>query len=217
MGFLHCIDETPPPSVSPSSSGVPTSKPSTSVSPTDECLLVEVNIFSDGYSDSTWTLYKVAYMNGTYYEEAEIVETFDENFEPESLKVHTIRLCEGIYEFSIRDSIGIFPGYYTFTSSGQEIEQEIKLGDSETTVFSIPASAQPYTQSTSSTPTVPLPPEVMFVDGGDVDVDVEDTATQEELIATFNDITDQTVVESDDTVEILPQTISEVNPDEPFD
>jgi len=25
-------------------------------------------------------------MNGTYYEEAEIVETFDENFEPESLK-----------------------------------------------------------------------------------------------------------------------------------
>ena len=156
-------------------------------------------------------------MNGTYYEEAEIVETFDENFEPESLKVHTTRLCEGIYEFSIRDSIGIFPGYYTFTSSGQEIEQEIKLGDSETTVFSIPASAQPYTQSTSSTPTVPLPPEVMFVDGGDVDVDVEDTATQEELIATFNDITDQTVVESDDTVEILPQTISEVNPDEPFD
>ena len=66
----------------------------------------------------------------------------------------------------------------------------------------------------------------MFVDGGDVDVDVEGTATQEELIATFNDITDQTTaVESDDvtvemddvTVEILPQTVSEVNPDEPFD
>ena len=45
----------------------------------------------------------------------------------------------------------------------------------------------------------------------------DQSATQEELIATFNDITDQTVVESDDTVEILPQTISEVNPDEPFD
>ena len=220
-GFLHCIVETPPPFVSPSSSGVPTSKPSTSLSPTDVCFWVEVNIFSDGNPyEISWVLNKIGDENGNHLGGVKLVKASEDysGLEPESLKMHTFRLCEGMYEFTIRDSYGdgiADPGYYSLTSDGAMIVEGGQFEYYESTAFALPFVAKPTIQ----------PPDATLVDNDDVDVEVEDTATQEELIATFNDITDQTTaVESDDvtvemdddTVEIPPQPIPEVNPDEPF-
>lgn len=108
-GFLALHDETPPPSVSPSSSGVPTSKPSTSPSPTGECFLVYVNLLFDGNpSEISWAFNKIGGADGNLLGGVELVEEseFYSGIEHDSLKVHTVRLCEGLYEFTIRDSYG---------------------------------------------------------------------------------------------------------------
>ena len=145
-GFFHCIDETAHPSVSPSSSPVPSQQPSISQHPTDQCINVEVNIFTDTFpQEISWALLMEATDgNG---DEAESIATSDDFFyEPESLVVSNVCLYEGNYTFTIRDSVGdgIFdPGYYSVTSNGVDI----KLGggsngftDEESVSFSVPYS-----------------------------------------------------------------------------
>lgn len=94
-------------------------------------------------------------------------------------------------------------------SGGATIVEGGDFGPSETTMFSIPIAA--------TKPNLQTQPDLLLVDNDmdvGVNVDVDNTATQEvevedkdgdattqeELLATFNDITNQTTVESDDII-----------------
>eukprot|EP00986_Skeletonema_menzelii_P005908 scaffold2230_cov166-Skeletonema_menzelii.AAC.4 len=145
-GFFHCMDETAHPSVSPSSSPVPSQQPSISQHPTDQCINVEVNIFTDTFpQEISWALLMEATdANG---DEAESIATSDDFFyEPESLVVSNVCLYEGNYTFTIRDSVGdgIFdPGYYSVTSNGVDIKRgggSNGFTDEESVSFSVPYS-----------------------------------------------------------------------------
>ena len=141
-GFFHCMDETVDPSLSPSSSVRPSLQPSISHHPTDQCIDVEVNIFTDNFpSDLSWTI-----SEEVTDDDDNIVATLNwEDFvEEESLVVSNVCLYDGNYTFTIRDSFGDGindPGYYNLTVNGVVIKSgggSNGFLEEESVSFSIP-------------------------------------------------------------------------------
>ncbi|KAL7541176.1 hypothetical protein ACHAXR_011631, partial [Thalassiosira sp. AJA248-18] len=131
-GFFHCLEVTSQPSISPSSSGLPTS------SPTD-CTTVDISIFHDDYPEEiSWEIYKA---NITEEGNAVVGSPEDSNIPDYSLQSSRVCLPEGAYEFIINDIFGdgiYSPGNYSVTSHGKVIAHGGDFGDSETTYFSLP-------------------------------------------------------------------------------
>mmetsp|Transcript_37653 Transcript_37653/g.69184 ORF Transcript_37653/g.69184 Transcript_37653/m.69184 type:complete len:1210 (+) Transcript_37653:238-3867(+) len=148
-GFFHCLEETPQPSISPSSSRLPTSSP-------HECTTVVVNIFTDNFPDEvSWTIFRVATSNAME-EESLFIERSEEYLLKDSLQSRKVCLQEGEYKFTIKDSDGdgIIPGHYNITSYGELIAQGGDFGRIETTGFSMPWTPAPSASpSSSSSPT----------------------------------------------------------------
>jgi hypothetical protein len=146
VGFFHCMDETAPPSVSPTFSTSPSSWPSIiSQHPTYLCFFVDVNIFTDLYpGDISWTISNEV-TDGEQNDGAEFIATSEMYLEQDSLVVSYVCLFEGNYTFTIRDSGGdgiIDPGYYSVTSNGIEIKRgggsNNGFQEEETVSFSVP-------------------------------------------------------------------------------
>jgi hypothetical protein len=147
VGFFHCMDETAPPSVSPTFSTAPSSWPSISQHPTYPCFDVEVNIFTDCCpSEISWTISKEV-TDGEQNEgaESELIATSEMYWEVDTLFVSKVCLFEGNYTFTIRDSFGDGindPGYYSVTSNGIEIKRgggsNNGFQEEETVSFSVP-------------------------------------------------------------------------------
>ena len=164
---------------------------------------IEITILFDNYpSGTSWYISKIADANGIYLEETEIVEMSEDYYDidPQSLKVQTVCLNEGRYEFTIQAQLwnGIAePGYYVITSNGEEIKRGGTWEYTETTKFSIPATS---TNATSEQPPID--------DSGVVTPQISD-----DLITAFDEVTDQAAnqVPWDDEV-----PIENVAEDEPF-
>ena len=100
------------------------------------------------------------------------------DFDPQSLKVQSVCLKFGVYEFTIQAQLwnGIAePGYYAITSNGEEIKRGGTWEYTETTEFSIPAMS---TNALSSEPPVD-------------DLEVNTTQISDDLITAFDEVTDQ--------------------------
>lgn len=146
VGFFHCMDETPPPSVSPTFSTSPSLQPSISQRPTSPCIDVEVNIFTDCCpSEISWTISKEVTDGGENDGDgAELIATSEMYFDVDSLVVSKVCLLEGNYTFTIRDDFGDGindPGYYSVTSNGIEIKRggsNNGFQEEETVSFSVP-------------------------------------------------------------------------------
>ena len=83
--------------MSPSVSTLPTTTPSSSLSPTKACVPIEVTILFDDYpSGTSWYITKIADANGIYLEEAEIVAMSEDYYDvkPQSLKVQSVCSCD---------------------------------------------------------------------------------------------------------------------------
>jgi len=149
-GFFHCLEETPRPSTSPSSSSLPT------LTPSNGCIPIVVNILTDEHPDEiSWTIYKVADINTS--EEKNLFTKRSERYsEEKSSYSQTVCLLEGEYKFAINDYDGIeLPGYYNITYYGELITAGGDFERSEVTSFSIPWNPSPSASpSPSSSPTV---------------------------------------------------------------
>jgi len=158
-------------------------------------------LFDDYPSGTSWYISKIVDANGIYLEEAEIVEMSEDYYDvdPQSLKVQTVCLYEGVYEYTIQAQLwnGIAePGYYVISSNGEEIKRGGTWEYTETTEFTIPTM---FTNATSEPP----------ID----DLDVNTTQISDDLITAFDEVTDQAAnqVPWDDEV-----PIENVVEDEPF-
>ena len=179
----------PSPSLSPSVSQLPTTAPSSSLSPTKECEPIEITILFDDYpSGTSWYISKIVDANGIYLEEAELVEMSKDYYDvdPQSLKVQTVCLYDGVYDFTIQAQLwdGIAePGYYVITSNdGEEIKRGGTWEYTETTKFSIPIFSIPI----SPTNTNALSSEPPVDDSG-----VVTPQRSDDLITAFDEVTDQ--------------------------
>ena len=132
--------------MSPSVSTLPTTTPSSSLSPTKACVPIEVTILFDDYpSGTSWYITKIANANGIYLEEAAIVAMSEDYYDvkPQSLKVQSVCSYGGVYDFTIQAQLwnGIAePGYYVISSNGEEIKRGGTWEYTETTEFSIPVT-----------------------------------------------------------------------------
>ena len=195
----------PSPSLSPSVSQLPTTAPSSSLSPTKECEPIEITILFDDYpSGTSWYISKIVDANGIYLEEAELVEMSKDYYDvdPLSLKVQSVCLYDGdgVYEFTIQAQLwdGIAePGYYIITSNGEEIKRGGTWEYTETTEFTIPIS-----------PTNALSSEPPVDDSGVVTPQISD-----DLITAFDEVTDQAANQVPWDDELPPENVEE---DEPF-
>jgi len=142
---------------------------------------IEVTILFDDYpSGTSWYISKIADVNGIYLEETEIVEMSEDYYDvnPQSLKVQSVCVYDGVYEFNIQAQQwnGIAePGYYVITSNGEEIKRGGTWEYTETTEFSIPVTS---TNAMSEQPPID-------------DLDVNSTQISDDLITAFDEVTDQ--------------------------
>ena len=136
-GFFHCLRETEAPSTSPSSSGFPTSLPSTSMSPT-ACYDVGITIkYNDNPRIFTWTLFK---MNDYGVWEGILFKDDYGQPSPNSVVTHTTCLVANTYEFNFYDDSGdwtFFTGSYSITVNGREIAYRSEFSDFDFVIFDV--------------------------------------------------------------------------------
>jgi hypothetical protein len=137
-GFFHCLDNTPHPSASPSSSSLPTMTSSPTASPTETCSFVYISILHDFFSPEriSWDIAN---------EEGVVISSTPGK--QNTLQSQRVCLAEGTYNYTIYDSLGwgmFSPGYYNITTfdGALIVEGGGGVGGSsfvyERTVFSIP-------------------------------------------------------------------------------
>ena len=125
-------------SESPSTSSHPTSSPSTSLSPSDTCYLIQVAIVYDALPAET--SFQIQRVNDDGGEDELVIQHTASVCD----EIYTESLClqEGNYQFTISDGDGICCGYgrgwYNVTSYGAMIVEGGEFEMSESTSFSIP-------------------------------------------------------------------------------
>lgn len=144
-GFFNCLDETPHPSTSPSSSAIPTSNPSISISPTAQtCFWVEVNI-SNGRSGNFiyWYISEIKDDKEQTLEDVPPIAITRRFFEPDTRESRRECLYKGDYEFSIVHSVDdIWYTLASLESDGTQITGG-RMHLQPVTKFSVPALPKP--------------------------------------------------------------------------
>jgi hypothetical protein len=145
-----------PPTSSPTDPGKPSSSPSISYSPTEECSMIHISFNYDDYlTETIWTLTQV----GVKGEDGDVIKSYQPQSKEDQSHVESICLKEGRYKFIVQDWDGICCshglGHYNVTSYGQLIVQGGKFDREETRIFDLPYDSN---LSPSQVPSVSPPP-----------------------------------------------------------